>query len=123
MPLPQEQGHGSQEVQVVVTSTVVPGQIFELTPGGKPAIYRGSSTVTATESVPQRIAASVDFIVEIDAPAPAMAVGDIVDYDATELEAAADGDGDFVLGTVIVAKPLNGTRVVVDTSQRVPASS
>lgn len=119
MPLPQEQGFGSQEVQVVVTNSLSPGQIFEMIPGGKPAIYRGSSAVTASESVPQRVAASVDFIVDIDAPTAALAIGDVVDYDIDTKACVAEGAGDFTLGTVTVAKPLNQTRVTVDTSQRI----
>jgi hypothetical protein len=123
MALPQEQNSsGSREIQVVVTSNIAPGTIFESTPGGKPALYRGNTTVEASVGSPKRIAASVDFVCDIDCPTGALAVGDLVDYDiATKAAVAADA-GDFALGKVIIAKAAGVLRVTVDTSDRVAAT-
>lgn len=123
MALPQEQpSSGAKEIQVVVSSNVEPGTIFESVAGGKPALYRGLTTVVASNTDKKRIAASVDFVVDIDCPTGALAVGDKVDYDAATKAAVASGAGDFELGTVIIAKASGVLRCTVDTSQRSAAT-
>lgn len=116
MGLPQEQ-HAPGERQVVVTSDIEPGTIFEIVPGGSPALFRGLSKVEATADEPKRIAASVGFVVELDCPSAALAVGDVVDYDAATKGTAAATFGTFRLGKVLIAKPAGQTRVVVDTRE------
>lgn len=122
MTKPQEQpSSGAREVQTVVTTTVNPGDIFELHPGGKPALYRGLSAAVGTVGAPKRIAVSVDFTVDIDCPTGALAIGDLVDYDIATQAAVANGAGDFTLGRVVIGKAAGVLRCTVDTSERTEA--